>query len=126
ERDGEESVRWQVEGLLFPLDVQYLPNDRFLVAEYHAGRVTERNHKGEVLWQLRVVNPLMAQRLPNGHTFISSDSQVYEFDAAGKEVFSFALPNGERILKAGRQANGQIVCLSYEGRVVRLDEKGKE
>src|SRR5262249_13131131 len=44
-----KQVLWRMEGLVFPLDVQFLPRDRvntedrILVAEYHASRVSERN-----------------------------------------------------------------------------------
>jgi hypothetical protein len=119
-------VRWQVDHLGFPLDLQMLPGDRLLVSEYHAGRVTERNFKGEVLWQHVVQNPLMAQRLPNGNTFISSDSQFIEIDRQGKEVFKHSLPNDERIMKAAKLPNGDIVCMTDLTRVVRLDSKGNE
>src|SRR5262249_893697 len=104
----DNKIRWQIDGLVFPLDAQVLPGgERILVAEYHAGRVTERNTKGEIVWQHRVGGPLMAQRLSNGNTFIATDSQVLEIDRAEKEVMSFAMPNSERIMKAMKLVNGE-------------------
>src|SRR5262249_53364588 len=76
----KDETRWQIDNLVFPLDVQVLPGDRVLVAEYHASRVTERNHKGEVLWQKEVNGPLVAQRLANGNTFVATDGQLIEVD----------------------------------------------
>src|SRR5262249_36066991 len=67
EVDADNNVRWKLDGLVFPLDVQYLPGDRILVAEYHAARVTERTLTGEIKWQRAVGGPLVAQRLRNGH-----------------------------------------------------------
>jgi outer membrane protein assembly factor BamB len=105
------------------------------VAEYHGSRVTERNLKGEVLWQKRVGGPLAAQRLDNGNTFIATDSALLEYDKNDKEVLSVGMGGNERIMKAMKLANGEIVCLLGEGRnvggggdcrVVRLDKAGKE
>ncbi len=122
----QNRVRWQIDNLIFPLDVQYLQGDRILIAEYHAGRVTERNTKGEILWEKQFPNAQMAQRLPNGNTFICSDSQVLEVDRHGKEVYSFATPGGERIMKAMKLANGDIACLTDGARIARFDTAGKE
>jgi HEAT repeat protein len=126
ELDADNQVRWKVDGLVFPLDVQYLPNDRILVAEYHASRVTERDLNGTVKWQRPVSGPLAAQRLPNGHTFLVTDTQLSEIDRKGNEVFSFSFPNGNKIMKAMKLANREMVCLTSDARVVRLDPKGKE
>jgi hypothetical protein len=135
EADTDKSVRWQVNGLEFPLDVQYLPGDRILVAEYRGSRVTERTLKGEVKWQ-KFLNgpsgPLMAQRLANGNTFIATEQQLIEVDRNGKDVFSSSFDSGESIMKALKLPNGEMVCLVGvvrglgPARVVRLDGKGKE
>src|SRR5205085_241692 len=73
--DRNNKPRWQVDGLKFPLDAQYLPGDRVLVAEYQGARVSERNRKGEVVWEKGVLQPLVAQRLANGNTFIATSNQ---------------------------------------------------
>lgn len=133
ELNAAKEVRWQIEGLVFPLDVQFLPadrlqtEDRILVAEYHASRVTARNLKGEIKWQKRVAGPLAVQRLPNGNTFVATDSQLLEYDKNDTEVLSASLPNGERIMKAMKLPSGEIACLTADARVLRLDPKtGKE
>ena len=126
ELGADNQPRWQIDNLIFPLDVQYLPGDRVLVAEYHANRITERNIKGEVLWQKRVNGgPLVAQRLANGNTFIITDSQMVEYDRADKEVLAIAMPE-KRILKGAKLPNGEIACLTSDARVVRFDAQGKE
>jgi hypothetical protein len=132
ELDPRKQVRWKIENVVYPLDVQYLPGDRVLVAEYHANRVTERDLKGNVMWEQRVISPQAAQRLPNGNTFICSDTHMVEVDRDRKQVFSYATDNGERIMKAVKLNNGQIVALVSDGallndpRVIRLDARGKE
>ncbi len=127
ELDKDNRTRWKVDGLVFPLDVQYLPNDRILVAEYHASRVTERDvNTGEVKWQHIVNGPLAAQRLTNGHTFLVTDMRLSEIDRRGNEVFAFSFPNGTKIMKAMKLPNGEMACLTSDARVVRLDARGKE
>lgn len=132
EVDAKKRERWKIENVVFPLDVQYLPGDRVLVAEYHVNRVTERDLKGKILWEKRFVTPQMAQRLPNGNTFICSDTLMVEVDREGKEVFTHGTENGDRIMKAVKLTNGQVVALIGDGgllndpRVVRLDAHGKE
>jgi HEAT repeat protein len=130
EVDGRDKVRWQVDKVNFPLDVQLLPNDLLLVAEYNNSVITERTLKGEVKWQYPFDRPIVAQRLPNGHTFLAADSQVQELDAARKVVFTFTPPEGQRIMKAVKLANGETLCLTNQGQnesqqVLRVDAGGK-
>src|SRR5262249_44845831 len=100
ELDREDKVRWKLENLLFPLDVQYLPGDRVLVAEYHGQRVTERELNGTVRWSRAVNGPLVAQRLANGNTFIATNGQLLEVNREGNEVFTFSFADGQQIMKA--------------------------
>lgn len=126
EVDADNRPRLQIEGLEFPLDAQMLPGDRVLVAEHNGNRVTERTRKGEVVWEKRVQMPLVAQRLPNGNTFIATQAQYLEVDPAGREVMSRGLPSGEFIMKAQMLPNGEIACVTSSSRFVRLDTAGKE
>jgi hypothetical protein len=126
--DAANRPRWQIEGLNFPLDIQMLPDERVLVAEHNGHRVTERNKKGEVLWEKQINEPLAAQRLDNGNTFIASKSQLVEVDKTGREVWSYTRPGGETIMKAQKLPNGDVGIITQQGitRYVRLDKTGKE
>jgi HEAT repeat protein len=132
EVDARKQIRWKIANVVFPLDVQYLPGDRVLVAEYHINRVTERDLKGMILWEKRTIAPQVAQRLPNGNTFICNDTHMIEVNRDGKQVFTYGTENGDRIMKAVKLANGQVVALVSDAglindpRVVRLDAHGKE
>lgn len=127
EVDGEGKTAWKLDGVIFPLDIEYLPNDRILVAEYHAAQVAERDVKtNRIMWRYPVTGPLVAQRLANGNTFIVTDSQLLEVDRGHKQVFTFSFPDGQKIMKGMKLANGEIVCLTHDARVVRLDSTGKE
>jgi HEAT repeat protein len=130
--DATNRVRWQVDELDFPLDAQYLPGERVLVAEHEGNRVTERNSRNEILWEKKVGQPLMAQRLPNGDTFIGTRSQVLEVDPSGKEVYHWAPPNGEQIMKAQKLPNGDVAVVTQAGagfgvrNFVRVNARGEE
>jgi hypothetical protein len=126
EVDADNKPRFRVEGLEFPLDAQMLPGDRVLVAEANGNRVTERTRKGEIVWEKRVQMPLMAQRLPNGNTFIATQSQYLEVDPGGREVINRQLPSGEFIMKAQMLEDGEIACITSSSRFVRLDTTGRE
>jgi hypothetical protein len=126
--DASNKPRWTLEGLTFPLDVQLLPGDRVLAAEHNANRVTERNRKGEVLWQKDIDSPLVAQRLPNGNTFIATRTTILEVTKDGKEVYSRTRPGGDLIMRAQKLRNGDVALVTQLGvtRFVRLDADGKE
>jgi HEAT repeat protein len=123
--DGKS--RREVHNIPWPIDFYLLPgNTRLLCAEYYINKVTERNFKGETLWEKDLPeNPLAAQRLPNGNTFIVMRSRVMEVDRAGKEVVSLPAP-GRDIVSAIKTRNGQISLVTMGGQFRRLDATGKE
>jgi HEAT repeat protein len=125
ELDTSGKVRWSLTGLMVPQDAEALPGGRVLVAEFQGQRVTERNLKGEVLWQKNVPSfPLSVQRLSNGHTFIVCRNLLLEVDRSGREVLSLSRPND--IMTARKLRDGQIVCISSHRTCFRLDHAGKE
>jgi hypothetical protein len=120
---------WRVEGLDFPLDVQLLPGEEhILAAEHHANRVTERDRKGKVVWEYKVAGPLVAQRLPNGNTFIATQERVFEVDKDNKELYSYSRPAGDFFMKVQKLRNGDIACVTRLGgsRYVRLTPDGTD
>lgn len=129
EVDKDGKSRWHIDGLEFPLDLQYLRTNRVLVAENHGNRVTERDLQGKVLWEKAIESPLMAQRLPSGNTFIATPNRMLEVTPDGKEVFSYTPRGGgtDRIMKAQKLRNGEIGgVLSGPPRYVQMDTNGKE
>jgi HEAT repeat protein len=120
----DRKPRWQIGGLQSPLDAQVLPGERVVIAEYTPGRVTERDRKGEVLWEKQIPNPTAAQRLPNGHTFIVTPTQLLVVDRAGKEVYTFAQPGIS--ITAGRKFPDGRIGYVTGNRYVELDAGGKE
>jgi HEAT repeat protein len=126
--DAANKPRFTLDGLAFPLDAQLLPNDHVLVAEHNGNRVTERNSKNEVVWEKKIDQPLVAQRLANGNTFISTHTQVMEVKPNGDEVSSYNPPNGEMIMKAQKLRNGDVALVLQLGgtRFVRVNAKGEK
>jgi hypothetical protein len=123
-RDGKP--RWHVGGLASPLDAEVLPGERVLVSEHGTQRVTERNLKGEVLWEKKLPDPpIHAQRLASGVTFIATRKRVLEVDRGGKqEVVRFS-PTAE-IVTVRRFRDGRIGCVLAGGTYLQLDAAGKE
>jgi hypothetical protein len=128
ELDANNKPRWTVDGLEFPLDVQVLPGDRLLSAEHYGNRVTERNvHTGKVVWEYKVARPLAAQRLPNGNTFIATQTNLLELGRDGKVLWDYTPSGGESIMKAQKLRNGEVALVTQLGgsRFVLLHRDGK-
>ena len=127
ELDRKNEPVWRIGGLMLPLDMQPLPNGNILVAEHGASRVTERDRvRGEIRWERAVSNPITAQRLPNRHTFVATYNGFVQYDEKGDEVLSYTLPQGDRFLKVAKLPNGDVVAMTAQSQVVRMDEKGRE
>src|SRR5262249_34059559 len=131
ELDGDDKPIWEMRDLGFPLDLQVLPGGRVLVADNQGHRVVERHHDGNILWEKNVAVPIMAQRLPDGNTFIASRTGLMEGDRAGTVVFSYARPDGDEFMRAARLPDGDIACVVGRmgrggGHFVRLDPSGRE
>ena len=127
EVDAEGRVRWQIGGLSYPLDAQMVGNNRVLIAENGGGRVTERNLKGEILWEKAVNSPFAVQRLPGDHVFIATaDGKCLEVDRAGKEVAAPVSPYPQGFMAVHRLRDGGIAGVTWTGIFVRLDPTGKE
>ena len=58
EARAEGKTRWEITGVMNPMDAQVLPGNRVLIAEFGANRVTERNLKGEILWEKPITWPV--------------------------------------------------------------------
>jgi HEAT repeat protein len=126
--DASNRVRWTIDNIQSALDVQRLPGEKVLLAEYGANRVTERDSKGTILWEKAVPEPLVAQRLANGNTFIANSAGLIEVDRDGKEVFNYNRPAGEEIKRARKLPGGDILLITELGvrRFVRIDRFGKQ
>jgi HEAT repeat protein len=123
----DNKVRWEMTGLLGPQDAQPLSGGRVLIAEFNGQRVTERNAKGDTLWQKVTTGtfPIGVQRLRNGNTFITCRNQILEVDRGGRELYTISRPAND-VVAARRLRDGQIVCVTNQRQLLRLDTTGKE
>jgi len=130
ELDGDDRPVWEMKDLGFPLDLQLLSGGRVLVADNQGSRVVERHHDGTILWEHNADSPLVAQRLPDGNTFIATKLDMYEVDRAGTVVHSYTPPDGEEVMRATRLPDGDVACvIGHVGRqrhYVRLDRSGRQ
>jgi HEAT repeat protein len=126
ELDRDRKERWKLTGLSNPRDAEVVGNDRILVAEQGAQRVTERNRKGDIVWEKKTQGafPIGVQRLRNGHTFIVCHDKLMEVDRAGHEIYSISRPHD--VIAARRMRDGQIILVSTQRQCIRMDAAGKQ
>jgi hypothetical protein len=119
--------RWQIDNVQGCIDAHVLPGNRVLIAEHGAQRVTERNFKGDVLWQHHVSNsPVSVQRLPNGNTFIGTYNEILEVTRSGKVLYTYPCTKGTSFCSQ-KLRNGHIVYITMNGaQLVELDANGHE
>ncbi|MBI2809015.1 MAG: HEAT repeat domain-containing protein [Planctomycetes bacterium] len=119
--------RFSFAGVMGAMDAHTLPNGRVLVAENNANRVTERDSKGNILWDYRTpVNPICCQRLPNGNTFIASYNMVMEVRPNKTEVYRYTPGPQFYIFSAHKAKNGHIVAITAQGQIIEMDATGKQ
>ena len=72
--------------------IDVLPNGHVMVPENSANRVVELDADGKEVWKVDIDRPIMALRLANGNTLITSMSEAVgavEFDRTGKQVWQY-------------------------------------
>jgi HEAT repeat protein len=123
EYGADGRVRWKVENIPWPLDVEVLPGQRLLLTEFYDQRVAERNFRGELLWHKQLTqNPLSARRLPNGNTLIVTQNQILEVDRAGREVSNISRPG---IVAAEKLRSGRVASIDSAGGLTIFDAAGR-
>src|SRR5262249_45153182 len=93
EKDKNGKERWKITGMNYQFDFQVLRGERVLIVEHNGGRISERDFKGKIHWELSVNGPVSAERLPNGNTFVACRNSIKEYNKNKKEVLSINRPN---------------------------------
>jgi hypothetical protein len=121
--DGKQ--RWE-HNLNRPIDAQPQPGGRILIAYHDGNLVNEIDREGKVIWTYRTEgqNPVSAQRLPNGNTFIATYNSVREVRPDGTKLYEYAAQGG-MIYNAVKLRNGNMVLAQSNNAVVELDPMGK-
>jgi HEAT repeat protein len=117
--------RWKLENLQGPMDVHVLGEDKLLIAEYYARRVSERTKKGDIQWEYQVPNyPIACSRLSNGNTFIATYTNLMEVTREKKVVHDYNRAADGQIYSAQKLPTGHMVYMTSMGWVVTLDKAG--
>lgn len=118
--DKDNKPRFIVNNVDFPLDIELLSGERLLLAEHGANKVRERHRNGTILWEYPITEPLVAQRLDHGRTFIAAKEQLVIVDRQGNVEFSYSRPNSETFSRARHLPNGDIICVTTYSRFYHL------
>jgi hypothetical protein len=122
--DGK--LRWQL-NISGPMDAQVLPGGRVLIAEAGARRVTERDLKGNVLWEVAVESePISCRRLPSGNTFIGTRDGVREVTRDGQVAVRHQAEGSPYFHGVSRMRNGHYVYITNDGLIVELNAAGRK
>ncbi|MFO0808091.1 MAG: hypothetical protein U0746_05670 [Gemmataceae bacterium] len=124
EVDPAKNISWRIDGLATPIDAAVLGSDRVAIVEQGNSRVTVRDFRGKEIWSHQVPTPNGVQRLPNGNFLVCARSQLLEFDTSFQKVFEYNR-SGSDIVAAHKLRNGEVVILTNNGTVVRLDATRK-
>jgi HEAT repeat protein len=121
----DKKPRWTINNLQFLYDARVISENRVLLAEANNQRVTERNFKGDILWEIPFQFPINVQRLSNGNTFVAGRNQIAEFDRNKKQIYRIDRQAFE-INAAQKLSDGTIGLILTRGVFVRIDTSGKE
>jgi hypothetical protein len=124
--DNAGKVLWQIDGVTYPISGCMTRRDRVLVCEYSLNRVSEWDSKGRMVWKKELTTqPMHAQRLSNGHTFIVTRNQLLEVDRSGAVRKSINRPFTD-LMMGVRHKDGTFTVLTTGGQCLRLDSTGKQ
>lgn len=125
ELDNAKKVRWKFPVNALPVDAIVVGPERVLVCEFHTGRITERDLKGNVTWEKAVGgNPMQVQKLSNGNIFVVMQNRLIEMDRTGKQIYSVDRM-GHDVFRGKRLRNGEVAIVTNTGSYIRMDPKTK-
>ncbi|MFO0967789.1 MAG: hypothetical protein U0793_19680 [Gemmataceae bacterium] len=114
--------RFTIKGVMGVMDAQVLPNGRVLLAENSANKITERDQTGAITWEYGVPgNPITAQRLPNGNTFIAMYNSVMEITPEKKILYNLNRGPTFYIFSASKLRNGNVLAMTAQGVIMEFD-----
>ncbi len=121
--DSAGKVRTTIADLRYPVFASLSRRDRVLVCELLGNRVTERDLKGNVLWEKSIAGQIIsARRLRNGNIFIATRTSLIEVDRSGKELNNHTY----NVMSAERHDDGTTTLVTTLGQCVRLDIAGRQ
>ena len=116
------NIRWQFK-IQNPIDVQWLPGGRVLVADSRASTICEMDTRGNVGWKHIGIAPTSVQRLPSGNTVVSTYQKILELTRDGTIVFSYTTQG--HTYHARKAPNNHYVWIDACGEIGEVDGAGK-
>jgi hypothetical protein len=114
----------------YPVDAMVMPDNpnEVLVAEYNKQRVSIREIKtNKVIWEHSLAaNPISVQALPKGMILVTMQNRIVEVNRGAKTektLVNSVRPN-EAIFRAVKTKNGDLVYVTNQGSLNRLNSKG--
>ncbi|MSQ93938.1 MAG: hypothetical protein EXR98_05200 [Gemmataceae bacterium] len=115
-------VRWQI-ATPNPIDAQWLPGGRLLVADARSNQIYEMDTRGAIGWKHAGIAPTSVQRLPNGNTVVSTYRSIVEFTREGKTIFTYTTQG--HTYHARKLLDGHYIWIDACGEIGEIDETGK-
>ena len=114
--DGQKKPRFQIKGLEFPLDVQYLPGDHVLVAEHNGNVVTERDKANTVRVEERS-GPTAggAAACPTATPSSPPATNCWRWTRPARKSSPTPTPAASWIMRARNCSNGDIAMVTQLG-----------
>ena len=111
-------------GLLGPNDVEVLPGGRLLIAERNAGKVTERNRRGEIIWQQTMPgSPVSAVTTRHGTIAVATFRELLEVDREGRALHALTHASGFRAVR--KSGDGKLAAVTGDGHLLIINHDWK-
>jgi HEAT repeat protein len=125
EIDESGAIKLTIADLTYPVWAVSLLDQRWLVVEYLADRVTVRERDASIGQHFKAQKPVYAALLRDGRIFVACRDALYEFAGSGTPRDLMRWP--ERIVATARRCrDGQTLVLTEGGTCLFLDSSMKE
>ena len=107
----------EASGLLGPNDVEVLSGGRLLIAERNAGKVSERNRQGRILWEHSMNgSPVSVARTLRETIAVATFRDLQEIDKEGRVIHCLNHPSGFRAVR--RKPDGMLGAVTGDGHLL--------
>lgn len=110
----------EASGLLGPNDVEVLPGGRLLIAERNAGKISERNRQGGILWEQSISgSPVSVARTSRGTVAVATFRELQEIDREGRVIHNLSHSSGFRSVRM--KPDGMMGAVTGDGHLLMIN-----